>query len=268
MQKISVVIVTYNNQNEINDCLKSIFNKTSDVEITVVDSNSKDNTKSLIKTYGNKIKLIELQENIGFGKACNLGAESSTGEYLVFLNPDTTILEKDFFVRLVNCMEQHKDYGLIGPRIVNHDKVTQKSVRNLPTALRAFGEYILGQKGAYDFYQPNCQNLCEVESIVGACVVVRRDIFYRLEGFDKKYFMYFEDLELCRLVRKNGLKVGYLPNLKIEHKIGASGFGSPTSGFAKTSAKKYFGLFQYYLIEIILMPRRILNKIKKFFNNI
>lgn len=265
MQKISVVIVTYNNQNEINDCLKSILNKNSNTEIVIVDNNSKDNTRSLIKTFGNKIKLIELKENLGFGKACNLGVENSTGEYLVFLNPDTIILESDFFIKLVNSLEQNKDYGLIGPRIVNHDKVIQNSVRNLPTAVGAFKEYILGQKGAYDFYQPICQSLCEVESLVGACVVIKKDIFYQLGEFNKKYFMYFEDLELCRLVRKNGLKVGYLPNLKIEHKIGASGFGSPTSSFARASAKKYFGLFQYYLIEIILMPRRIINKIKYIF---
>lgn len=262
MSKISVIIVTYNNQNEINDCLKSIFNKTSDVEIIIVDNNSKDKTRGLIKTFGNKIKLIELKDNLGFGKACNLGAENSTGEYLVFLNPDTIILEKDFFTKFANSLEQNKDYGLIGPRIVNHGKITQKSVRNLPTAVGAFKEYILGQKGVYDFYLPDCQNLCEVESIVGACIAIKKNIFEKLGGFDNKYFMYFEDLELCRSIRKIGLKVGYLPNLEIEHKIGASGFGSPTSSFARTSAKKYFGLFQYYLIEIILMPRRIINKIK------
>lgn len=261
MLKISVIIVTYNNQAEINDCLNSIFSKTSDAEIIIVDNNSKDDTKRLIKIYGNKIKLVELKDNLGFGIACNLGAENSTGEYLVFLNPDTIILESDFFIKLVNSLEQNKDYGLIGPRIVNHNKVIQNSVRNLPTVVGAFKEYILGQKGAYDFYLPACQSLCEVESLVGACIVIKKDVFEKLGGFDNKYFMYFEDLELCRSIRKIDLKVGYLPNLEIEHKIGASGFRSPTSNFARTSAKKYFGLFRYYLIEIILMPLRIKNKI-------
>lgn len=263
MQKISVIIVTYNNQNEINDCLKSVFNKNSDVEIIVVDNNSKDDTKHLIKTFKDKIKLIELKENLGFGKACNLGAKNSIGEYLIFLNPDTIILGKDFFVKLASCLEQNKEYGLIGPAIVNHDKLIQESVRNLPDVSGAFKEYILGQTGAYDFYLPACQNLCEVESLVGACMIIRKDIFEKLGGFDNKYFMYFEDLELCKSVRRIGLKVGYLPNLEIEHKVGASGFGKPTSSFARISAKKYFGSFQYYLIEIILTPRRIINKIKK-----
>lgn len=262
MSKISVVIVTYNNQNEIDNCLKSIFNKTSEVEIIIVDSDSKDDTRVLIKKYKNKVKLIELQENLGFGKACNLGVKKATGEYLIFLNPDTVILEKDFFASLATYLELNIEYGLIGPRIVNRDKTIQKSVRHLPTALGAFKEYILGQKGAYDFYQPVCQSLCEVESLVGACIVIKKDVFEKLGGFDNKYFMYFEDLELCRSIRKTGLKVGYLPNLEIEHTVGASGFGSPTLNFARKSAKKYFGLFQYYLIEIILTPRRILNKIR------
>lgn len=261
MQKISVIIVTYNNQNEIKECVKSILNKTSDTEIIIVDNDSKDDTRHLIKTFENKVKLIESKENLGFGKACNLGVENSTGEHLVFLNPDTLILEKDSFDKLANSLEQNIDYGLVGPRIVSRDGVIQNSVRTLPTVAGAFKEYILGQKGAYDFYLPACQNLCEVESVVGACMIIKKDIFEELGGFDRKYFMYFEDIELCKKVRSLGLRVGFLPEVAIEHAIGKSGVNQKTNVFLHESAKKYHGFLSYHLLQLIFYYQRLKNKI-------
>jgi N-acetylglucosaminyl-diphospho-decaprenol L-rhamnosyltransferase len=263
MLKISIIIVTYNNEKEIKICIESILLSNSDLEILIVDNYSNDKTLQILKTFGNKIKIIESGKNLGFGKASNLGAKEANGEYLIFLNPDTKNIANNFFEKLVTYLEKNFSYGLISPAIINSEKKIVKSVRKLPTAFGAFREYILGQKGAYDFYQPSYDGLCAVECIVGACIAIKKDFFNKLGGFNEKYFMYFEDIELCREINKAGFKIGYLPNLQIEHVVGASGFGQPTSSFAKTSSRKYHGFFEYYLIELILIIVRVKNKIKK-----
>lgn len=261
MSKITVITVTYNSQRTIESCLSSIIKYSFESEIIVVDNGSTDSTLELVRTFGRKVKIINAGKNLGFSKANNLGAKEAEGNYLVFLNPDTRILKAQDLERLQKILEENPEYGVLGPKLIYPDNTPQPRVRNLPTPFRAFKEYILGMKGAYDFYEPEGQGLCEVESVIGACMIISKELFFRVGGFDEKYFMYYEDLELCRSVRRMGFKVGYIPEITVEHAEGKSGVNQKTAELLRTSAKKYFGS-AYYFIELILTPRRILNKVR------
>lgn len=252
MKNISVIIVTFNNEETIKKCLDSIFQNSPDVEVIVVDNNSSDKTVEIIKTFREKVVLVEAGGNLGFSKANNLGESQAKCEYLVFLNPDTQLLYKSSFEKLKDILEQNPDFGLIGPKLVYPNGQVQKTVRNLPNAARAFKEYILGIKGSYDFYIPEGNDISEVESVVGACMVIKRDVFERVGKFDEKYFLYFEDLDLCRKVRSLGFKVGFYPEVEIRHNEGVSGKGQKTNLLLHNSAKRYHGLVEYCLIQNII----------------
>lgn len=252
MNKTSIIIVTFNSARTIKNCLNSIMRSSTDCEIIVVDNNSEDETVKIIQRYGKKVNLIEAGANLGFAKANNLGVKSATGEYIIFLNPDTEVWGKDSLNKLRTALEENPEYGIIGPKLVYPDGTPQNRVRNLPTVFRAFKEYILGNKGEYDFYSPNCKTLCEVESIIGACMVVKKELFEKVGGFNEKYFMYFEDLELCKEIKSRGFKIGFLPEVTIEHAEGKSGLNQKTFKLLQISSKQYHGLLNYFLINTII----------------
>lgn len=170
---------------------------------------------------------------------------------MVFLNPDTKILETNSLNKLIQKLKQNPEYGLAGPKLVYPDKKIQKSVRRLPTLWGAINEYLFGIKGAYDFYLPLCQNFCEVESVVGACIAIKKTVFKMVGGWDERYFLYFEDVQLCFNIRKLGLKIGYAPDVVVEHSVGVSGKNQNTKELSLQSSRLYFGALRFTLIEYI-----------------
>lgn len=256
---VSVIIVTFNSGQTIKKCLESIFKDAPGSEVLVVDNNSQDKTVEEIKKFKKKVILIEPSENLGFARACNLAAKQANGDFLLFLNPDAYFIKEQSVEKLVQALSENDDYGPVGPKLILPNGKVQKSVRNLPTVFGAFLEYILGLSGKYDFYQPNCTSLCKVESVVGACILIKKNVFKRVGGFDEKYFLYFEDLELCRSVKKSGLKVGYLPKVEVGHVVGVSGKNQKTLDLLCYSSKKYHGLISFYIIEFIIRLGRFLH---------
>lgn len=261
MKKLfSTIIVTYNNENTIKDCLDSLLKLEEDVEVIVVDNNSSDDTLGILKEYKEKIRVVGESTNLGFAKGNNLGENFSAGEYLVFLNPDTKLLKKNDLTNIVTICHNNPGFGLIGPKLVGRDGQEQKTVRNLPTILRAFCEYILGIKGSYDFYMPEENMLVSVESVVGACMVIRKDIFEKAGKFNERYFLYYEDLRLCQDVLNLGYKVGFLPSITLQHNIGASGKKMEVSRLLINSSKIYHGWLSYYLITFIIRLSQLFKK--------
>lgn len=264
MSQISVVIVTYNSERTIEDCLTSIIKYSPGCEIIIIDNGSGDDTLKIVNQFGQDIQLIRNRQNLGFSKANNLGATRASGEYLVFLNPDAMLTQSDSLERLAEALGENTNFGIVGPRLIYPDGSVQPKVRNFPTVYRAFKEYVLGTKGSYCFYTPDCQALCQVETVAGACMVIKKELFQKMGGFNEKYFMYYEDIDLCRKIRKLGLKVGFIPEITIVHAEGVSaGQNRKTNNLMKDSAKKYFGLVNYFLLEPILFYNRVLNKLRK-----
>lgn len=252
--RLSIIIVTHNSSDHIEDCIKSVLdNLPKDSEIIVVDSGSEDKTKNILKAY-KEVILIESKENIGFGKGANLGLKKAKGQYLFFLNPDTKVTD-DAIAKLLEFAEG-KEFGIIAPKLIEPGGKIQESVTHFPTIWNAVKEFYLGLKNSYSQYAPDSKDALEVECVYGAAMMIKKSVFEKLKGFDERYFMYFEDLDFCRKIKKLELKIYYLPFVKIYHEVGGTmKKDSPSLSWSHQSAKIYHGLFYYYLLYLILWLR-------------
>lgn len=249
---LSIVIVTFNNQSSIESCLDSVIkNLPEDGEILVFDNASSDQTLKKIERFSQKINLIKSDQNLGFAKANNLATEKAQGEYLFFLNPDT-IVSPGAIETLINFLKIHPEVGIVAPKLILSETQVQPSVRQLPTIWGAIKEYYLNRKYSYEAYAPKFQT--EVESVVGAAIMIKKDIFLKVGGYDQKFFLYFEDLDLCRKILKIGLKIIYLPQSVIYHQVGGS-ISKQKKELIQASAKKYHGQIYFWFLNLILRLR-------------
>ncbi len=223
---LSIVIVTWNVCQLLEKCLRSIFMKTSDLEfeVIVVDNNSQDNTKTMVGNEFPQARLIVNAENLGFAKANNIGIKKARGEFILILNPDTEILENSL-KKTVKFMEKNPDVAVTGVKLLNPDGSLQPSVRRFPTPLsqtllllkiyhlfpqlKVFTYYL-----AKDFDYNKTQ---EVDQIMGAFMMIRNDIFREVGLFDENFYLWFEEVDFCKRVKKACQKVVYFPGSQIIH---------------------------------------------------
>ncbi|MBI2600846.1 glycosyltransferase family 2 protein [Candidatus Daviesbacteria bacterium] len=257
---VSILTVTYNSEDCIDQYLISVSNALpKNGELIIVDSCSTDKTKEKLLLFKDKflksiqIKLIFKNENIGYGKGNNIAASCASGKYLFILNPDTTI-RKDAIEKLIEYSQNNQNVGLVAPRIVQNDGILQPSVRNLPTIWNAIKEYYIGIKDSYAPYAPLGSEPVKVECVVGAAMLIKAMLFRQLNGFNEKFFMYYEDLDLCRRIRKKGMKIVYLPESEITHKVGGS-ISALKEKWIKESAKIYHGSYMWFFLSMVLRLR-------------
>lgn len=276
MKSLSIITISYNSEDFIEKFLTSIIRyKPKQSEIIILDNASTDGTVEIIKKFP-EIKLIRSKENLGFSKGNNLAAKEASGEYLFFLNPDTEILKQltrkstglppvqndgSELDQLVEFYEKTPDCGIVAPRLEMEDGETQTSVRKLPTIWGAFKEYILGIKHAYSEYVPKTDQPIEVESVYGAAILIKKDLFEKLNGFDEKFFLYYEDVDLCKRVREANKKVYYYPGASIKHLVGATKTNKDRYRFNLESVSKYHGSLGAFILYLIFWVPRILRKL-------
>jgi hypothetical protein len=258
--KLSVIVVSYNTKDLTKACIESVMNEGSklDFEVIVVDNNSKDGSvtelKKLWRKYKN-LKLIENKENSGFSKANNQGAREASGKYILLLNSDT-VVKRFSFKRFIAFAEKKEDAGVVGARLLNPDGSLQASCFYFPTIKNAIREYWLGQKGLFDKYAPKGNKPVEVEALVGAAVLITPKALQKVGLLDERYFMYFEDVDYCRRVWEKGLKVYYLPEVRVLHYHGASGkkLADSANQWRRLipSSKIYHGVFYHTLLNLVL----------------
>ena len=230
MTSLSIILVNYNGSNFLYDCLSSIKQlfDFSDYEVIIVDNCSTDDSVKIIKQNFPLFKLICSKDNLGFGKANNLAGKYAKGKYLLFLNTDTILIE-DTPKILVNYLIQNKDVGVVGSRITFKDGSYQLSCGNLPSLLVEFTykvRALLDNKWHHIFakvYDKMYSKVQEVGWVTGACMMMRRDVFESLGGFDESFFMYFEDIDICKRTNELGFKVIYYPRTSLIHLLGGSG---------------------------------------------
>lgn len=235
----SAVIVNYNTNKYLDSCIKDLADNS---EVIIVDNKS-DEPPSI-----KNAKLIINDKNKGFANAVNLGVKNSTGEFILLLNPDTR-MSKEALDKLIEFYKSHNDCGIAAPKLVGYNNVVQKSVRKFPTIIGAFKEYILGQKGEYDFYLPD--KTCPVDVVVGACMLIKKDLFEKIGGLSEKYFLYYEDIDLCKKIKVMGLKVYFLPEVEIFHEIGSSS-NEKSYDLLVQSSKTYHGILAFQIISFII----------------
>lgn len=243
--KVSIVIVSWNVKSYLSDCIDSIqrFPAKYSYEIIVVDNNSHDGTVEHTRNHYPDVKVLANKENLGFARANNQGAALATGEYYFILNPDTLFLEGTID-NLVEFMDQNPDIAMCGPRVLNDDGTIQRSVRNFQTWKAAFCRYSpLKYLGIFksDLNHWRCRDFdfnlqSDVEQLIGAAILIRKEVFERFNGFDELFFMYYEEVDLCYRVKASGLRNVYYPGAEIIHLGGRSSKQVP--------AKKQFMILQ------------------------
>ncbi|MBL4621264.1 MAG: glycosyltransferase family 2 protein [Immundisolibacteraceae bacterium] len=234
MNSISIIIVSWNTQELTLKCLQSIytsFNKTEAIiiEIIVVDNNSHDGTENAIKKEFSKVHLIESKINLGFGRANNLGIAKASNELLFFLNSDT-VLQANTLQLIFDKFNQPNYPGILGRKLIEPDGSIQKSVRGYPN-FQAFlysdtiFRLLPNLKKYYSAYRQKEFDFSKeksVETVMGAAMLIPKKIIDQVGGFDPRFFMYFEEVDLCHRIRDAGFPVLYTPEIVVTHIGGAS----------------------------------------------
>ena len=221
----NIVIVTYNSESTIVSCLKSILESTVDTKVTVVDNNSKDRTVSVIKKNTPSVILIENKSNLGFGSAMNLGVKEIEGRYFFLLNPDTKII-RGALANMITYMENHPDVGILGPKLIHFDGSVQKEMTPFPTlvsevlTLLKFHRLPIFKFAVYPNY--DYEKTREAEHLMGAALLVRKEVFDKIGFFDEKFFLWFEETDLEKRAKEAGFKLIYYPQAVVKHLVGHS----------------------------------------------
>jgi len=272
---LSVIIVNWNSVDFIAQCISSIYAHTSNLEfeVLVVDNASYDGSAELMGRLFPQARFIQALENLGFGRANNLGFQHCRGRNILFLNPDTEVMGPALN-RMVSFLDGTPDAGLAGPKLLDSERSldinsVQKSVSIFNLAIDA--TYLRqrfpgwGIWGTAPLSDPSPRPH-EVEVVPGACLMIKRQVFERVGGFDPRYFMYVEDIDLCFAVKAAGFKNYYVGDACVIHhgggsskKRGGSGFSAPLVResyrmfFTKTRGPFYASLYRLstFLISIV-----------------
>lgn len=254
--KISVVIVSWNVAESLRSCLKSLKDTHyPHLEIIVIDNNSQDDSAKVCKNIGQiKIRIIRNSENIGFPKAVNQGVRKSSGDFVLLLNPDARI-PQDFFEDSLNFFNQHPTAAVMGPKLIDPDGTPQGSVFPEPSIAITIKEFWMGHKGLTGKFIPDENKPTIVNAVSGACMFIPRSTIQKVGLFTESVFMYFEDLDYCRRIRKSGMRVYFNPQIEVIHLHGASAAKNPLAkdwrGYSKAASIWYNGPIKHYLMWFI-----------------
>ena len=232
---VSIIIVNYNTKELTNECIDSVFAKTREVsfEIILVDNASTDGSKEYFEK-DNRIKYIYCTENLGFGRANNLGCKYSCGKYIFFLNSDTLLLNNavGLFYDFYENNNEYLKIGALGTFLLDKDRRIIHSFGPFPTIDRVlYNDWcgiilkIFGRKLKLfdDFYEIDMQKeYTAVDYVTGADLFVSREVIDKYGAFDPDFFMYFEETEMQCRWHKFGLQTYVIKNPQIIHLVGAS----------------------------------------------
>jgi GT2 family glycosyltransferase len=238
---ITSIVVSYNCLESLKLCLQSLTDqKGVDNEIVVIDNDSGDGTQEYLKKEG--IKAILSTSNLGYGRAVNLAANEATMKYLFILNPDTEVPSGSLNA-LYRYARASEEIGLISPVLRHPDGAPQLSARHFPGRLdflvgRGSPLFKLGlaREKTAGYIWPENENPLEVPAVSATAVLIERELFCRIGGFDERFFLYLEDLDLCLRIRESGLKIMLLPSVQITHRWRQS-----------SRNRRYFALYHHHL---------------------
>lgn len=253
---VSVIVLNYNTPKLTLDCVKSVIAHTQGTafEIIVVDNASTDDSRVYLKKHLPKsVKLVTAERNLGFGPGNNLGADAAVGEYLFFINSDT-LLESNCLAALTAFADQHPQYPLLGPvvQLPKTHAIQPASFGKLPTLAR-----LLSRQQNAPCTIDESQEYTETEWVTGAALFIAADVFIAAGGFDSRYFMYFEDQDLCAAVQKLGGAIAVVHAAQIIHLGGKSiGKKNVRYHYYDESQVRYFMKHHGYIATALLIMLR------------
>jgi GT2 family glycosyltransferase len=255
MRLFSIIIVNFKTKKLTADCLDSVLaNCRGDFEIIVVDNNSADGSADYLgRRFGSRVKIIPLSDNLGFGRANNEGEKKSQGSFLFFLNSDT-IITSDVLAEFTACFND-PDVAVVAPRLILPDGRPQ------PDSLSKFPDLLNTLMGKFNI-SPNEQG---AEWVSGAALAVKKSVFDEIGGFDEKFFMYFEDVDLCYRVKKTGKKIKIAAGAAVTHLGGKSiADNAVRKKYYYQSQdyffRKHFGVIPEVLLKLFRIPYLFFNK--------
>ena len=230
--QLSVIILNYNVRYFLEQCVASVQEALSNIdgEIIVVDNNSSDDSCEMMKSRFPNVKLIENTANFGFPKGNNIGVDQAKGDYICILNPDTVVAE-DTFTKILAFAEKQKNIGIVGCKLIDGTgNFLPESKRGVPTPFVAFtkifGLYKLFPKTTL-FNRYYAQYLSEnetgkVDILVGAFMIMKRELYLEIGGFDENCFMYSDDIDLSYMALKKEKSNYYFHETSVIHYKGES----------------------------------------------
>ncbi len=224
LARVSVLIVNFNAGDCLRRCIDALdLTAAGSADVRIVDNGSFDD--SLDGVGGPGLSVDRAGSNLGFAAGMNRAAANTDREFLLLLNPDAEI-DPDGLARLVDELDRYPECVLVGPRVVGADGREQRaSRRRAPTALRILGEVLPGLPGIDHTHTPAPDRPIEIEGVSGACMLVRRDAFEAVGGFDADYPLHFEDLDLFARLRAAGRTLRWVPDVTVRHIGGVSSRG-------------------------------------------
>ncbi len=222
----TIGILTWNSRGLLKGCLDSIYGNSPNhsIEVVVVDNNSEDGTKDMLRASYPGVRLIANSHNVGVSPARNQIIREARGRYIIFLDVDT-IVESGAIDTLIECMDSESDVAIGGPKLVYEDGSLQLSCRPFPSLLniiiegtflrdyfpnsRFVKEYTMEE---WDHSEPR-----DVDWMYGACLILRRESLKDIGDFDERFFYLYEDVDICFRAKKLGMRVRYFPQAVVVH---------------------------------------------------
>lgn len=244
MTDLSIIVVSYKGWERLTKCLESLDAFTGNRfknEVIVVDNHSEDETIYKLEKRFSDFRFIHNKINGGYANGNNLGAKNAKGEFLLILNPDTVVTETEI-EKLLNAARSNPDYFILSCRQRNESGKESNATGafpefwNLTGFQRTILNLIKGEKKTDKSLKD--EEVLFPDWISGSVVMMRKDIFQKLKGFDEDFWMYYEDVDLCRRARNIGGKLAFFRNITIEHNHGGSSrINLKTTSITKTEVQ-------------------------------
>jgi hypothetical protein len=246
---VTAVVVSYNCRDALRDCLHKLTTPSNSVPIIVVDNASADGSAEMVAQDFPTVELIKNARNRGFAAACNQGIRACATAFILLLNPDT-LLERAELQKLQNFIGSQPNVGACGPRVLNADGTLQPSCRAFPT----FGAMICDELGLSRLF-PHSRRFAsyrlsgwehdqtsDVDQLMGSCLLVRRMALEHLGLLDERFFLYFEEVDLCRRMWQTGWRVSFIADATVTH----LGGNSSNADRRNALGHRYRSLFAFY----------------------
>jgi len=270
MTDISIITVSYKGWERLTkslEALNAFTGRKITIEVIIVDNRSEDDTILSLEARFPSFRFIHNKVNGGFANGCNLGSKNASGEFFLFLNPDTVASESEL-EKLLIVAKQNLNYGIVSCRQVNERGKDSVASGPFPKLFNLTGL----QRSISKLLTPHSSSLTpEIafpDWISGSVVMIRSEIFRKINGFDEDFWMYFEDVDLCRRVRNISLEVACCRNITIEHNHGGSSrINLKTASLTKTEVhisrhvyiSKHNSRFNLLVIQTFLVLNNIIN---------
>ncbi|MCM8796410.1 MAG: glycosyltransferase family 2 protein [Candidatus Omnitrophica bacterium] len=270
---LSVIIVSWNVRDFLKRCLESLYRYTVGIEfeVFVVDNNSYDASPDMVRQSFSQVNLIVNKDNLGFAKANNQALTFCSGRYILFLNPDTELLDNSLKL-MVDFMDTHPEASAAGCKLIYSDGSLQHSCRHFPSLFtdlmeKLYLDYVFPQSPFFNFYRMGLwphDTLRKVDVPYGACIIIRKQAIDILGGMDERFFMYYDEIDLCYRIKQTGGSVYFIPDINIVHHANRSSsqVSLETQQYKYRSKllffKKHYGMLSAWVLFINLCFNKLI----------